>query len=289
MRKRKFLSFVLSLMVLLSCFGACQSDSFELNFMSFNVKIPGGSGVQTWGSRKDAVMDLINNSKADIIGLQECSMTPYQDITMELAENYTFVYFSRSSENLAIIYDRTVFNYVSKEMYWLSDTPDEVSSGWDNTHYRAAAILTLEHKETGETIRAINTHGALNDEGNVKGFNLIAERSLSNDNDPVTVMCGDFNATPNKLGYVPIAEKLQDCRLTAKQSPNRDRNTWNNFGKETKGILDYCFVSKGDNVEVLTYQVRDDKFGENNDLYISDHFAVQATVRIRKTANNSAA
>ena len=97
------------------------------------------------------------------------------------------VYFDKEVA-LAIIYDKTVFNLVSQEKYWFSDTPDELSNGWDGVNYRAAAELILEHKVTGEKVRAINTHGPLDDEGNVKAFELIASRSLSGENDPFTVM-----------------------------------------------------------------------------------------------------
>ena len=247
--------------------------------MSFNIKIPGGTGVQTWGSRKAAVMDFVNNSGADVIGLQEVSSTPYSDFRVNLASNYKLIYF-QGQENLAIIYDTTVFNLVSQERYWLSETPDERSYGWGESVRRMVVILILEHIQTGEQIRVINTHGPLNDAANVNAFELIAQRSLSGDSDMLTFMTGDFNATPDKLGYVPIAEKLQDCRVSAKESPNRDKNTFNNWGANTTAILDYCFVSKSKRIEVLTYQVRDDKWGDGN--YISDHFAVQATVKIRE-------
>ena len=283
MKKFKFLTVILSLMIFLCSFASCNFNSYELSLMSFNIRIPSGSGVQSWGSRKAAVMDTINNSGADIIGLQEVSSTPYSDFLILLAENYEIVYF-QEHENLAIVYDKTVFNLISQDRYWLSETPDERSNGWGEASRRMAAILMLEHKATGEKIRVINTHGPLVDEANVKGFELIANRSLSGENDPFTVMLGDFNAKPNQLGYVSIAEKLQDCRVVAQKSPNRENRTYNGF-KDTGGaIIDYCFVSKSERVNVLSYQVRDERWGDGN--YISDHFAVQVSVRILKDEAN---
>ncbi len=279
MKKLKFFTVILSFMIALCSFASCNFNSYELSLMSFNIRIPGSSGVQTWGSRKPAVMDTINNSGADIIGLQEVSSTPYSDFLVLLASHYEIVYF-QEPENLAIIYDKTVFKRVSQEKYWLSETPDELSNGWGEATRRMAAVLVLEHKATGEKIRVINTHGPLVDEANVNAFELIASRSLSDENAPFTVMTGDFNATPGKLGYVPIAEKLQDCRVAAQNSPNRENRTYNGF-KDTGGsIIDYCFVSKSERVKVLTYKVRDERWGEGH--YISDHFAVQTSVRVYK-------
>lgn len=292
-KKFKFLTAILSFMTLLCPFAGCKADHYELTFLSFNILVSSSSGADadkatSWTQRREAVLELINNSGADIIGLQEVSNWMKEEASQRvyleknLASNYEMIYFDKDFAT-AIIYDKTVFNLISQEKYWFSDTPDVQSDGWDGVNYRGAAVLMLEHKATGEKVRAINTHGPLDDEGNVKAFELLAERSLSGENDPFTVLLGDFNATPNKLGYVPIAEKLQDCRVTAQKSPNRENRTWNGWSDTAKGIIDYCFVSKSENVEVLNYRVRDDKWGAGN--YLSDHFAVQATVRIYPSKN----
>ena len=270
-------------------------DAIELNFMSFNINYSNSNPTQDvdetgWTQRKEHVMSFVNNSGAHIIGLQEIaewkSDLQNQRLYFEqnLASKYELVYFD-GYVNLATVYDKEVFNLLSTEQYWYSDTPDEVSLGWDGTSYRSATILMLEHRVTGRLVKAINTHGPLSDTGNVKAFEYLAERSLSEESDTFTVLTGDFNATPGKLGQPYIEEKLQDCRVTAEESPNRDNRTWNGYTETKTGILDYCFVSRHDNVKVLTYQVRDDKWGEGN--YLADHFAVQATVRIYNNSDNA--
>ena len=275
-------------------------DAIELNFMSFNINYSNSNPTQDvdatgWTQRKEHVMSFVNNSGAHIIGLQEIaewkSDLQNQRLYFEqnLASKYELVYFD-GYVNLATVYDKEVFNLLSTEQYWFSDTPDEVSLGWDGTSYRSATILMLEHRLTGEIVKAINTHGPLSDTGNVKAFEYLAERSLSEESDTFTVLTGDFNATPGKLGQPYIAEKLQDCRETAEESPNRGQNTYNGYGKvadnETgKNIIDYCFVSKHDNVKVLTYKVHNDRWGEN--YYLADHYAVQSTVRIYNDSDNA--
>jgi endonuclease/exonuclease/phosphatase family metal-dependent hydrolase len=240
----------------------------------------------------------VNNSGAHIIGLQEIAewksdaQNQHLYFKNNLASKYEIVYFGDSSHrlNIATVYDKTVFTLLSQELYWFSDTPDVPSSGWDGINYRAASVLMLEHKTTGEIVKAINTHGPLSDEGNVKAFELIANRSLSEESDTFTFLCGDFNAGTGKLGYVPIAEKLQDCRLAAEESPNRGHNTYNGYGKyadnpNSNNPIDHCFVSSHDNVKVLNYQVRVDRWGENN--YLSDHYAIETTVRIYNNAEKA--
>lgn len=286
-KKCKFLTAILAFMLFMGAFVSCKASN-ELTFLTLNVCSSSSSGadadkITSWTKRREAAMKLINDSGADIIALQEVSDWENEETSQRfylennLKSNYEMIYFGKEVA-LATIYDKTVFNLVSQEKYWFSDTPDELSCGWDGINFRAAAVLVLEHKATGERVRAINTHGPLDDEGNVKAFELVAERSLSDETAPFTVMMGDFNATPNKLGYVPVAEKLQDCRIVAKEKMNPESRTWNGYNDTAKGILDYCFISKSEDVEVLSYQVRDDKWGEGN--YISDHFGVQVDVKM---------
>ena len=291
MKKFKFLTVMLAFMVFLGSFTACKPAEYELNIMSFNIRWPTveDKEYRDWDVRKKALVSFLNDSGADVIGVQEITTKKNQlaYIQENLIENYEIIYYGDDVTN-ATIYNSEVFDFVSQEQYYLSETPDEPSIGWNANCYLAADILMLKHKATEETVRIINTHGALDDNANVKGFELIVQRSLSGENDPFTIMMGDFNATPNKLGYVPIAEKLQDCRYAAKESPNRDHNTYNGWGKYpdeelARRIIDYCFVSKGENVEVLTYKVRNDKWLDGK--YLSDHYAVQVELRIHNGNN----
>ena len=227
---------MLSLVAFIGSFMGCKPvEPYELTLISFNIRTMAGAdaGVKAWDNRKEALVAFINHSDADIIGLQEVTLTQFAYIYTNLASNYQVLHFPRQSgvdpEGLAIVYDKTVFKLVSQEKYWLSETPDEMSKGWDESYYRVAAVLMLEHIQTGEKVKAINTHGPLSDTANMNAYQLIAERSLSGENNPFTVMFGDFNAEPNKLGYVPIAEKLQDCRITAEESPNRENATFTNW------------------------------------------------------------
>lgn len=264
--------------------------SYGLNLMSFNIRTLASesNSMNNWDNRKAAVMNFVNTCGADIIGMQEVRQSQFDYIKANLSSNYSALYFPRESgsnpEGLAFVYDSTKFNFISSEKYWLSPTPDTQSKGWGEEYYRIAAVLILEHIETGETVKSINTHGPLNDTANTNAYQLIMDRSV-NEGDPFTFLCGDFNASPNQIGYVPVAEELQDCRVTADESSSRDYTTFTGWGNyvpgETPGnIIDFCFVSKGDHIDVKTYEVRMDKWGTNNDYWLSDHFAVQTTVEI---------
>jgi endonuclease/exonuclease/phosphatase family metal-dependent hydrolase len=265
-------------------------DGFIYNLMSFNISTLASESnpVNNWESRKEAVVSFINNSRAHIIGLQEVRKSQFDYINNNLSDKYVAVYFPREGgdnpEGLAIVLDATVFNIVSDDRYWLSDTPDVQSKGWGESYYRIALVLVLENKLNGEFVKTINTHGPLEDVANTNAYKLIMDRSV-NENDPFVFLCGDFNATEGAIGYVPVADELQDCRVTADESPNRGHITYQGWGSYVDGetpehIIDFCFVSKGDDVDVLSYCVRTDKWGADNML--SDHYAIQTTVLVKK-------
>jgi endonuclease/exonuclease/phosphatase family metal-dependent hydrolase len=268
--------------------------------MSFNIrtaKSDENDPANNWDNRKEWVLKFINKCGADIIGMQEVKIEQYEYISQGLNSNYTMLNFPRqtgsNAEGLSMIYDNTKFELVSSERYWLSETPEEMSYGWGEGYYRIAVVLVLKHIETGELVKAIDTHGPLDTIANTNGYQLIMDRSV-NEGDPFTFLCGDFNAGPVtvKPGYHIVAEELQDCRITALESSSRNDSTYTGFESYTPGqngvgsIIDHCFVSNGDHVKVLTYEVCFDTHGDNNNRYwLSDHFPVYTTVEISYKTN----
>ena len=67
-------------------------------------------------------------------------------------------------------------------------------------------------------------------------------------------------------------------------SPSTDiGSTYQGFGEKTdadKYVIDYNFFSK-DDFELLSFNICDDKWGENNANYLSDHNAICSTVKLR--------
>ncbi len=263
-------------------------EVLSLNLMSFNIRTLASESnpINNWDNRKAAVVSFLNNCGADIIGLQEVRESQYFYISTNISSNYTVLYFPREAtsdpEGLAFIYDHTKFDFVSAEQYWLSETPETQSYGWGESYYRIAAVLLLRHSETGELVKSINTHGPLNDEANVKAYELIMDRSV-NECDPFVFLCGDFNVAPSVGGYDPVADELQDGRVVAESSSSRDHITYQGWGTYVDGeqpdhIIDFCFVSKGSNVVVKSYDVITDRWGDGNML--SDHYPVRIIVEL---------
>ena len=62
-----------------------------------------------------------------------------------------------------------------------------------------------------------------------------------------------------------------------------DGSTYHGWGEEYTDddghIIDHNFFSK-DGIECVSYEICDDKWGENNENYLSDHNAIISVVRL---------
>ncbi len=181
--------------------------------MSFNIR------CNEYESRKNAVPALIEAYMPDSAGLQECTYQWYMRLTEDL-EDYAFVGVGRDTGDLtedcgeisAVIYRKDKFNLIDSGTFWLSETPDEVSRGWDGACNRICTWVVLENKETGEKYAHVNTH--LDHMGTLarqNGLELIRNKALSYD--IPTVVTGDFNFNKGTDLYnALVAEGLNDTQ-----------------------------------------------------------------------------
>ena len=100
--------------------------------MSFNVR----NGEHDRGKN-------VPQSRADYlpdsVGLQECEGTWYMTLSAHLKDRYDIVGVGRLTgikyigEATAIMYRKDKYNLNDSGTFWLSETPDKVSIGWDRS------------------------------------------------------------------------------------------------------------------------------------------------------------
>lgn len=267
-------------------------DYNELSVISFNIKVMGGFSElfnpNRWSSRKSATPAMINDYRPDIFGVQEAFSEQLTYVGDNLP-NYSYVGVGRedgkeiseitnseeSGEIMAIFYNTSKIKLLEWGTYWLSETPDEPSKGWDADYYRTMTWARMEMKYNGRKFFYVNTHldnhsGTAREEGLKLIVKKIAEMNI--DNLPV-VLTGDFNVTPDNsvLGVLVDAEML-DARTTAAKTD--DLPTFNGFGNEgdTPRVIDYIYYrgfSSCPEYETIVKQYA-------NIQYISDHYPILA-------------
>ena len=249
-----------------------SEDSETVRVMSFNVR----NGEYDRGKN---VPQFIADYMPDSVGLQECEGTWYMTLEAYLRKSYGFVGTGRLTgvkyigEATAIMYRKDKFKLVDSGTFWLSETPDKVSIGWDAKHHRTCTWVVLENKETGEQYAHINTHldhkGA---QARTNGLTLVTDLAASFDI-PV-VVTGDFNFGKSDPLYTQLVSgDLTDTQEVAEKTMSGKTYHGYSGGEEGEPIDFICINGKVEAVK--EYRIVRDMYG---DTYISDHYPIFADI-----------
>ena len=282
---------VLSALCILCLLGGCSgrlevepkdvlTDSETVRVMSFNVC--------GWNYKnvKHLAAKTILTYNPDVVGLQECNYDCYKGLTKDLP-GYTFVGVGRengkldknSGESCGILYKTEKFTLVDSGTFWLSETPDTPSKGWDADYIRICTWVILKNKETGEEFVHVNTHLENIDDGTgkealEKGTQMVVEKALSFDM-PV-IMTGDYNFEKDTSYHEAVVfAGFWDAQDVAENT--MEGYTYHGMdGTEPPEHIDYVFVSEHF-TKVLTYKLVEDTF---DGKYPSDHYPIYVDLQL---------
>jgi endonuclease/exonuclease/phosphatase family metal-dependent hydrolase len=218
--------------------------------ISYNIRYNSpNDGMNVWENRKATVSAFLNEENADFVGLQEVVNAQLLDLIDGL-KDYDYVGVGRKDgkskgEYSPIFYLKKKYTLLQTNTFWLSETPDRVSKGWDASLERICTYGLFQSRKTQEKIWVFNTH--FDHRGNLartESVNLLIEqiKSLNQENHPV-VITGDFNLTPETS---PIQKMQSHFIDVQKNLPKTDLfyGTTNNFDTEKRGEkrIDYIFI-----------------------------------------------
>ena len=277
----------ITLLVVLTSFSVLSQD---LKIMSYNIKLDyPKEGKNSWTNRKPFMVNQIKFYEPDVLGVQEAMPNQMKDMD-SLLTDYSFVGVGRDDgkdegEYSAIFYKKSDLEVVKSSTFWLSQTPEKVSMGWDAVCNRVCTYALFQHKKTKETFWVFNTHfDHVGEVAREKSAALILKKinTLNTKNYPVLLM-GDFNLEPDSKPIQTITSTLDDSKNIAKLAFGPE-GTFNgfHFDKTVKRRIDYIFVTKS-SILVKKYSVLSD----NWDLkYPSDHLPVFITFQLLKKDTN---
>ena len=259
-----------------------EKPDSAIRVMSFNIRCF-GLGVVKRSTRNDEVIGTIEKGMPDSFGVQEATPTWMRYLSRKL-DDYDYVGVGRSNgknsgEFSAIFYLKDKYEVYDSGTFWLSETPDEPSTGWDASMNRICTWAVLENKETGAMYVHINSHfDHKGVEARSKSVDLILEKVKFYNYLPV-VFTADMNIVEGNEAYTKMADSgyLWDTKYVAPDTMNyltfHDTKPAENEGR----ILDYVMINS--NFGAITYRVVtagiDGKF-------VSDHYPVYADLVIRE-------
>ena len=268
-----------SIFMLFFIFFSILSNAQELKVMTYNIRLDVAvDGKNVWPFRKEYLTAQIQFYEPDIFGIQEAKPNQVIDIANALS-NYSYVGIGRdgegNGESSNIYYKKDRFELKETNTFWLSETPDKISKGWDAAFNRVCTYALFNDSLANKHIWVFNTH--LDHMGEVarnKGIELILTKitELNTQNYPVIFM-GDFNSEPNSERIMALQNKMYDSRTVSEEKPFGPSGTFNEFKhkKPVKILLDYIFISKNNKLKVEKYAILSD----SKELkYPSDHLPV---------------
>ena len=267
-------------------FASCLVFSQDLKVMTYNIRLSLDSDKEnSWNNRKKETMALMSYYHPDYFGVQEAVPQQMVDIKTTLTD-YDYVGVGRDDgKNLgefsAIFYDKNKLEVVKSGTFWLSETPEKPSKGWDAAYNRVCTYALFKMKKSGKKFWAFNLHfDHVGDVARVNSAKLILEKikAFNKENLPLT-LTGDFNLTDDTEPIKIISKELADSFYHSQKSHYGPKGTWQNFDINTPSTerLDYVFV-KG--FDVLSNRTINDR--RQNLLYPSDHFPVLAEIKFKK-------
>ncbi len=230
--------------------------------MTWNVRYNNpNDGDNWWEYRKEWVAGLIQFYEPEVLGIQEGLHDQVTFLDSALSD-YRYVGVGRddgkkAGEYTAIFYRDDALEVVDSGTFWLSETPEKVSVGWDASMERICTWAKFKRKKDGKLFWVFNAHldhrGA---ESRLNAVKLIIRKAddWNQEGLPVIVM-GDLNARPQDPPLQYLNTVLRDSRDVSRSPAYGPEGTFNDFKADHRldSRIDHIFVN--DRIEVLKYAV----------------------------------
>jgi len=250
----------------------------SIKVMSFNIRQSNAEdGTNSWNFRAPAVGYMLDDQAADLFGLQEARQDQWAYLDEGL-ENYKSVGVGREDgrkegEAMRIFYNTKKIALLKWGTFWLSETPDEPSKGWDAACKRSVTWALVKDKKSGNKFYFVDTHiDHRGKEAQEKGLQLLVDKMKEiNDEDFPIVILGDFNVEPDNTCLAPVREYAKNARETAVKTD--DVISFNDWGKRSEQIDYIWYRGFGSCTEFETVTK---SYLERT--YVSDHYPIKATL-----------
>ncbi|KOX97534.1 endonuclease/exonuclease/phosphatase family protein [Halorubrum tropicale] len=275
-----------------------------IRVLSYNVRYANrGDHHDAWHDRRDAVGRLVRFHRPDVAAFQEPLPEQRRDLRERLPE-YEFVGRGREADGegegcpVAARSDR--WEVVDDGTFWLSETPDEPSTGWGASHPRIATWARVRAVGGDAALRVVNTHfDHVSARARRESARLLRERLPTvatadeggADARAPLLLVGDLNCTP---GSDPHGILLDDESGVEDGAPSGDapslrdaaaeadlrhgpETSLTDFARLIDGRrIDHALVSPAVSVEAFaTLADRDDR-----GRYPSDHLPILARLSV---------
>ena len=251
----------------------------NLKLMTYNIRYDNpNDGENRWDLRKDWLANQVRFVAPDVMGIQEGLAHQVSFLDKNLTD-YKYVGIGRDDgktkgEYSAVFYNFNKLTLVDQNTFWLSETPEKISVGWDASMERICTYALFEDKSTKAQFWVFNAHfDHIGNTARAESIDLILQKikDLNSQSLPVFLM-GDLNLAPDSEPIQKLSTQMKDSFHNSKNPAFGPIGTFNGFKHDriVTRRIDYIFTGSN-GIEVNKYGVLTD----SKDLkYPSDHLPV---------------
>lgn len=256
----------------------------DLRVMTYNIRFDNpADSLDSWPNRKEYLIAQVAHYAPEVLGTQEGLIHQLEAMEAGL-EGYRFFGVGRdrgdrAGEHTGVFYREDRLELMRQETFWLSETPDRPSKGWDAALNRICTYGLFRHRESGRMFYVFNTHfDHIGEQARLQSVKLILSkiREFNREGYPA-ILTGDLNLEPESAPIRDLAATLEDAYTQAGAAAYGPPGTFNGFDctRPVTRRIDYIFLSPGD-FEVTGHFILGETTGRG---FPSDHFPVMAELR----------
>ncbi|WP_332852272.1 endonuclease/exonuclease/phosphatase family protein [Duganella sp. S19_KUP01_CR8] len=273
-----------SLFAMLLAIACAPAVAAPINVATYNLRYNHAEdGANAWPARKEMVKALIRYHEFDIFGTQEGLADQIADLAQ--MKEFDHVGVGRddgktAGEHSAIYFRKSRFALLGKGDFWLSETPDRPSFGWDATCcHRLASWARLRERASGRSFYVFSVHfDHQGEQARRASADLVLRKIAEIAHGEPAICVGDFNSTPETVQMQTMAKAMRDAFRVSAAPPYGPVGTFNDFHLDAAMTerIDYIFVDR--HFDVQKYAVLSDSLDRR---YPSDHHPVVARVNLK--------
>jgi endonuclease/exonuclease/phosphatase family metal-dependent hydrolase len=275
-----------SIAFIIMFFSSLSAQSVRV--MTFNIRYdtPRDSS-NGWAYRRDKLCSIIPFYGIDICGMQEVLAGQLEDIRSRLPA-YQALGVGRTDgktggEYSPILYDPAKLTLLESATFWLSETPDTPSIGWDAALPRIVTWAKFKMKKGGKKIYFFNTHfDHIGVKARAESARLILKKIKEIARNQDVILTGDFNSMPSEepiqvLIGSSTAWRVYDTEPLSIIPHFGNYSSFTAFEPRERpdAHIDYIFISTP-RIRVLRHGTLSHSFDGH---FVSDHHPVMADLK----------
>lgn len=301
---------LLIIVAVCSCLSGMAQEAI-FNVATYNIRQLNDGDTRAgngWERRMPIIASLAQFHDFDIFGTQEGFSRQLEDLRKSMP-GYAYIGAGRDDgksegEHSAIFYRTDLFDLIDHGDFWLSETPDTPSMGWDAVCRRICTWGKFRHRPSGREFLFFNLHmDHIGKTARIESAKLVKAKMDEFGTGLPILLTGDFNVDQTHGSYSTI---IGDGRLNDAYAVSRFvyalNGTFNSYHTDgfSASRIDHIFVSPDITVRkygVLTDTYRTEETAGTDNLaanapaeiavnaYVprtpSDHFPVKAVVELK--------